>query len=128
MVKEVDTPEMVQWRNIRKVVKELADLCFGSPDDLKYGSCHIALTTSLTAKDGLHTTLEPLPDRVKANMFNEVRLKEAIAVLIHDQSHRDPFYTPWVEGGSTIKQESALEKADELLTRCRIGHVAITGW
>lgn len=56
-----DTPEMVQWRNIRKVVKELADFCFESPSHPQYGHCHVALTTSLTAKDGLQVTLEPLP-------------------------------------------------------------------
>jgi hypothetical protein len=56
-----ETPEEVQWRNIRKVVKALADHCFGSPDDPKYGLYHVALTTSLTAKDGPTFQLEPLP-------------------------------------------------------------------
>lgn len=45
-----------QWRNITKVVKALADFCFGSPNDPTYGHCHVALTTSLTAKDGLDVT------------------------------------------------------------------------
>ena len=45
-----------QWRNITKVVKALADLCFGSPNDPTYGHCHVAITTSLTAKDGLDVT------------------------------------------------------------------------
>lgn len=61
----MDTPEQVQWRNIRKVVKALADHCFGSPDHPQYGTYHVALTTSLTAKDGVDVQLEPLPDRIE---------------------------------------------------------------
>ena len=57
----VATANEVQWRNIKKVVRALADLCFGSPNDPKYGHCHVALTTSLTAKDGIVVELEPLP-------------------------------------------------------------------
>lgn len=55
--------QAVQWRNIRKVVKALADLCFGGPNDPRYGIMHTAITTSLTAKDGLDIStlgLEPL--------------------------------------------------------------------
>lgn len=53
--------EAVQWRNIRSAVKQLADFCFGTPDDVRWGTCHVALTTSLTAKDGVELVLEPLP-------------------------------------------------------------------
>ena len=55
--------EAAQWRNIKKVIKALADFCFGSKDNPKYGHCHLALTNSLTAKDGLDVSklgLEPL--------------------------------------------------------------------
>ena len=55
--------EEIQWRNIHKVVNALADLCFGGPKDPQYGIMHVAITTSLTAKDGLDTSnlgLEPL--------------------------------------------------------------------
>ena len=55
--------EEIQWRNIHKVVNALADLCFGGPKDPQYGIMHLAITTSLTAKDGLDTSnlgLEPL--------------------------------------------------------------------
>lgn len=54
-------PEQVQWRNIQKVVRELAAFCFGSASDPSYGSAYTALVTSLTAKDGLQVKLEPLP-------------------------------------------------------------------
>lgn len=50
--------EEIQWRNIHKVVNalaDLADLCFGDPKDPQYGIMHVAITTSLTAKDGLGT-------------------------------------------------------------------------
>ena len=59
----VANAQAVQWRNIKKVVKALADLCFESPEHPKYGHCHVAVTTSLTASDGLDVTalrLEPL--------------------------------------------------------------------
>jgi hypothetical protein len=55
--------EMIQWRNIRKVVKGLADLCFGSQDDPRWGVAHLAIVNSLSAKDGLDIStlkLEPL--------------------------------------------------------------------
>lgn len=55
--------EEIQWRNIRKVVKRLADHLFESPQHPSYGTYHVALTTSLTAKDGVgigFTELEPL--------------------------------------------------------------------
>jgi hypothetical protein len=45
-------PEAIQWRNVRKIVKALADWGFGSPNDPNYGHCHITMTTGLTAKDG----------------------------------------------------------------------------
>lgn len=53
----------IQWRNIRKVVDALADFCFGSQDDPRWGVAHVAIRTSLTAKDGLDVQalkLEPL--------------------------------------------------------------------
>lgn len=54
----------IQWRNIRKVVAELAKFCFGSASEsgqISLGAAYTALTTSLTAKDGLSVQLEPLP-------------------------------------------------------------------
>jgi hypothetical protein len=56
--------EQVQYRNICKTVKALADLCFGSQDHPKYGNCWVAIVNSLSAKDGLDWQalhLEPLP-------------------------------------------------------------------
>lgn len=58
-------PEAIQWRNVRKIVKALADWGFGSPNDQKYGHCHVIMTTGLTAKDGPDFStidLEPIPD------------------------------------------------------------------
>lgn len=64
-----------QWRNIRKVVKALADHCFGSPTDPQYGVYHVALTTSLTAKDGIgHIDLEPLSPSATAPEMPTVAL------------------------------------------------------
>jgi len=57
----VPTLEEIQWRNIKKVVRAIADLCFESKDHPQYGTCHLAVVNSLTAKDGLgHIELEPL--------------------------------------------------------------------
>lgn len=53
----------VQWRNIQKVVKEVADFCFGGHDHLgsvSLAAAHCAVVTSLTAKDGINVQLEPL--------------------------------------------------------------------
>lgn len=61
--------ETIQWRNIRAAAKQLADFCFGSPDDPKYGSCHVAVTTSLTARDGVDLVLEPLPTYTPTGLF-----------------------------------------------------------
>lgn len=55
--------EAVQWRNIHKVVKALADFSFGGPNDPQWGVAHICMTQGLTAKDGLDILsldLEPL--------------------------------------------------------------------
>lgn len=46
-------PHAIQRRNIIKVVRALADLCFGSRDDPRWGISWIAVVNSLTAKDGL---------------------------------------------------------------------------
>lgn len=48
--------EEIQWRNIRKVVRALADLCFGSKDDPRWGIAWISIVNSLTAKDGLDSS------------------------------------------------------------------------
>ena len=45
--------EEIQWRNIKKVVDALADLCFGSVNDPKWGIAHIAIRHSLVSKYGL---------------------------------------------------------------------------
>lgn len=55
--------ETIQHRNICKVVRALADLCFESPSHPKYGIMHTAVVNSLTASDGLDwvaLNLEPL--------------------------------------------------------------------
>jgi hypothetical protein len=57
---ERESLETIQWRNIRKVVKELATFCFGGPDNKDFGACYIALVNSLTAKDGISVKMEPL--------------------------------------------------------------------
>lgn len=59
----VPNVEQVQWRNIQKVVKEVADFCFGGHDHLgsvSLAAAHCAVVTSLTAKDGINVQLEPL--------------------------------------------------------------------
>jgi hypothetical protein len=57
----IDSPEEVQWRNIRAVVKTLADWAFESQDHPKWGSAWLAMVTGLTAKDGPQFLLEKLP-------------------------------------------------------------------
>lgn len=60
--------EAIQWRNIKKVVKALADFNFGSADDKRWGIAHVSLTHSLVAKDGLDIGalgLEPLDSGVR---------------------------------------------------------------
>jgi hypothetical protein len=51
--------EAVQWRNITKVVRAIADHCFEDKHHPKYGSCWLAVVHSLTAKDGINIELEP---------------------------------------------------------------------
>lgn len=55
--------EKIQWRNINKVVQQLATFCSGSASDPMYGVCYLALTNALTAKEGLSVELEPLAVR-----------------------------------------------------------------
>lgn len=58
-------PHTIQHRNIKKVVRALADLCFGSKNEPKWGVAWLAIVNSLTAKDGLDwmaLRLEPLPE------------------------------------------------------------------
>ncbi|MFY9460416.1 MAG: hypothetical protein WAP57_11775 [Aquabacterium commune] len=45
--------EEIQWRNIKKVVRALADHCFGDKNDPRWGVAHISIVNSLTAKDGI---------------------------------------------------------------------------
>lgn len=47
---------MIQWRNIKKVVKQIADHCFGSKDDPTWGVSYISVVNSLTARDGIKPT------------------------------------------------------------------------
>ncbi len=49
-----------QWRNIKSVVKTLADWAFGDKDHPKYGVYWVSIVTGLTAKDGPKFTLEAL--------------------------------------------------------------------
>ena len=64
--------EEIQWRNIKKVVDALADLCFGSVNDPKWGIAHIAIRHSLVSKDGLDIKalgLEPLATAPQAQAY-----------------------------------------------------------
>lgn len=70
--------EQVQWRNIRNVVKQLADFCFESKDHPKYGSSWLAITHALTAKDGIQPMLEPLPKLFDSAPTQDVSLPLAI--------------------------------------------------
>ena len=47
---------VIQWRNIKKVVKQIADACFGSKDDPTWGVSYISVVNSLTASDGIKPT------------------------------------------------------------------------
>lgn len=57
--------EEVQWRNIKHVVKTLADWAFGSKDDPRWGTAWIAMVSGLTAKDGPTFNLESLTPKQK---------------------------------------------------------------
>lgn len=57
--------EEVQWRNIKHVVKTLADWAFGSKDDPRWGTAWIAIVNGLTAKDGPTFNLESLTPKQK---------------------------------------------------------------
>lgn len=57
----MSSAEEVQWKNIKSVVRTLADWAFGSKDDPKYGSCWLAIVNGITCKDGPDFKLEPLP-------------------------------------------------------------------
>lgn len=64
--KHAQSPEEVQWRNIKTVVKAIADYAFGSKDDPTYGMFWLCIVNSLTAKDGIGAiSLEPLPPTIE---------------------------------------------------------------
>ena len=56
--------EEVQWRNIKHVVRTLADWAFGGKDDPRWGTAWVAMVNGLTAKDGPTFNLERLAARV----------------------------------------------------------------
>ncbi len=56
--------EEVQWRNIKHVVRTLADWAFGSKDNPRWGTAWVAMMNGLTAKDGPTFNLERLAARV----------------------------------------------------------------
>ena len=76
-----DTNEMIQWRNIRKVVKAIADYCFESGTHPDYGVAHTAVSTVLYASDGLQVELEPLN-----HSYDTLTIADYEEVL---QSHRE---------------------------------------
>ncbi len=134
------TANEIQWRNIRKVVRTLADLCFESPEHPKYGTYHTALTTSLTAKDGLGPIdLEPLPDtatltaelaRVKAerdSTYDEAeniirRQREEINKIKaeRDAALRDAERYRWLRN-KTRTLDFSYGTASSYVSMCRIG-------
>lgn len=72
-----DTNTARQWRNINKVVRALADLCFGDKNHPQWGVAYISIVNSLTAKDGidisalnLETLSEPEPRKIVAYRIN----------------------------------------------------------
>ncbi len=107
------TANEIQWRNIRKVVRALADLCFESPEHPKYGTCHTALTTSLTAKDGLGPIdLEPLPDT--ASLTAELaRVKaERDAALKKFHALKEVFYINMLRAFPKMSHEEIAKEID----------------
>ena len=95
----VRTAEQVQWKNIQKVVAELATFCFGGPDwadSISCGSAYIALANSLTAKDGLKVQLEPLPtdrqpaaDAARLSAAERAEFIEQVVVGVAEIPDRD---------------------------------------
>jgi hypothetical protein len=72
--------EAIQWRNIRKVVKELAAFCFGDGaqcGQITLGAAYTALVNSLAAKDGLDVRLEPLATQPAEGLTEQHRQKAA---------------------------------------------------
>jgi hypothetical protein len=83
----------VQWRNIRKVVRELAVFCFGGPDatgSVSLSAAYTALVNSLTAKDGLDVQLEPLPSAAQqpgaAGKFQKFDLTDYSKPVVYSNS------------------------------------------
>ena len=80
-----DTNAARQWRNINKVVKALADLCFGDKNHPQWGIAHISIVNSLSAKDGLDVSalnleplVEPEPRKIVAHRIN---IKSSIGLV-----------------------------------------------
>ena len=59
--------EEVQWRNIKHVVRTLADWAFGGKDDPRWGTAWVAMVNGLTAKDGPTFNLERLAARIPSD-------------------------------------------------------------
>lgn len=85
-------PEAIQWRNVKKIVKALADWGFGSPNDPDYGHCHVAMTTGLTAKDGPDFSTIGLEKFPQEAMEARLRALQPLFNEIQQCSHRTSVY------------------------------------
>lgn len=105
MVDELKSPlpDEVQWRNIRYVVRTLADWAFGGKDDPRWGTAWLAMVNGLSAKDGPILQLEPLSNAPKpAPLPDEVR-----EMVVDLRCFEHPNHTG----------ESLMQKAADLIER-----------
>jgi hypothetical protein len=61
--KSSPSAEQTQWRNIQKVVRQVAEFCFGGPQqegNVSMAAAYLSVINCLTAKDGVDLKLEPL--------------------------------------------------------------------
>lgn len=94
----------IQWRNIKKVVRAIADFNFGNPPDPKWEVAHACVVNALTAKDGLgKIELEPLPqsegfdmwgnfasyllDKCEGEVITEEFLQHTLAAMMRDPQY-----------------------------------------
>lgn len=86
--------EVIQWRNIRSAVRQVADFCFGNQNDPKWGTAWLSVAHSLTAADGLELKgLEPLPNMTVGEPTGLYVVERADGCYLAIDSHSGGY--PW---------------------------------
>lgn len=101
--------DIIQQRNLRKAVRQIADFCFGNQNDPKWGSAWIAVAQCLDASDGLVLTdLEPFPKAKYTTGLFVVQRADGKYLAIDSNSGGYPW---WVDHVGRAERFEADERA-----------------